>query len=314
MSTLAPHRPKSRTILNRSPLPTCELSSPGRGFTLWTLPFVFVEVTGPWDSDTGGERWLRLISQDCWISVLHRLTGFGYMEWETAIVFVHAVEGRERTWKDRDCLIIQGDRREELLTMRPGNLRPWYEANIDGNRNSFETLLDAIRPEPLSLPGDAFTIWIRPMHVTRRRDDDDIYTWLETATGLIGGEWPEGAMTVLWGLSALNCGRYEMSPPCEPFFLPVPITPPPSSEQTLFGELHETSMKWLWSLTDLTAFIESNWRGVRSPRTQAMLDTALELCGLVKVHCDDCDGPGYIVVTPEQAEAARAELNGRAAK
>ena len=103
----------------------------------------FVEITEDFDRRDGGERWIRRIDPMCWISVLYRLPGFGWHEWETALVFVHDVP--TPTWKDRDVLIIGGDRREELATMPKEQLREWYAANIDGHRNSVETILEAMK-------------------------------------------------------------------------------------------------------------------------------------------------------------------------
>lgn len=100
----------------------------------------------PDDFEGNHERHIRRIDPMCWISVLHRRTGFGWSEWETAIVFVHEVTDRPRTWKDRDCLIIAGDRRRELNDMPKNQLRAWYAANIEGNRNSMETIIEALRP------------------------------------------------------------------------------------------------------------------------------------------------------------------------
>ena len=105
----------------------------------------FHEVSTEFDIVNGGERWLKNIDANCWISVLYRRTGFGNMEWETALVFIHEVTGRKRTWKDRDCLIISGDRRAELTNIPKEQLRQWYADNIDGNRNSMETLLEALK-------------------------------------------------------------------------------------------------------------------------------------------------------------------------
>ena len=104
---------------------------------------VFVECTSDFESREGGERWIRHIDPKCWISVLCRRTGFGWREWETAIVFVLEPGSRPKRWDsdDRDCLIIAGDRREELAAMPKEHLRDWYAANIDGNRNSMETIL-----------------------------------------------------------------------------------------------------------------------------------------------------------------------------
>lgn len=103
----------------------------------------FENVTDEYERENGGERWLRRIDSKCWISVLHRLTGFGYMEWETAIVFLIEPNSRAKRWAsdDRDCMIIAGDRRMELDDTPKEKLREWYSANIDGNRNSMETIL-----------------------------------------------------------------------------------------------------------------------------------------------------------------------------
>lgn len=105
----------------------------------------FKQIKNDIHESDGGERWIRHIDKDCWISALHRLTGFGWMEWETAIVFVHEVNDRPRTWKDRDVLIIAGDRREELNDMPKEKLRDWYSANIEGNRNSMETVIQSLK-------------------------------------------------------------------------------------------------------------------------------------------------------------------------
>ena len=103
----------------------------------------YADVTEDRQRENGEERWVRTIDRWCWISVSHRMTGFGFMEWETAIVIVHEVP--TPTWKDRDCLIIKGDRRDELATMPKCELRKWYDANIDGNRNSMETVIEALK-------------------------------------------------------------------------------------------------------------------------------------------------------------------------
>src|SRR6266404_4900368 len=97
----------------------------------------FIEVTDASDIEAGGERWLRSIDPKCWISVLYRRTGFGWMEWETAIVFIIEPGSRPKRFEsdDQDCLIIAGDRREELALMPKEQLREWYRNNIEGNRN-----------------------------------------------------------------------------------------------------------------------------------------------------------------------------------
>jgi hypothetical protein len=107
---------------------------------------IWMEVTSNYQLVQGEERWVRSIDPKCWISVLHRRTGFGYMEWETAIVFIIEPGSRQQRYAsdDRDCLIICGDWREELSTMPKEQLRDWYNKNIDGNRNTMETLLEAL--------------------------------------------------------------------------------------------------------------------------------------------------------------------------
>lgn len=74
------------------------------------------------------------------------MTGFGYMEWETAILTRKPEAERDGTWKDISCKIIIGDHRDELGTMPKDQLMPWYEQHISGNRNSMETLLEALKP------------------------------------------------------------------------------------------------------------------------------------------------------------------------
>ena len=107
------------------------------------------ECTNEYERSTGGKRWIRNVDEKCWISVLHRLTGFGYMEWETAIVFLIEPGSRPKRFKsdDRDCMIIAGDRRDELAEMPKDKLRDWYAANINGNRNSMETFLQELKKE-----------------------------------------------------------------------------------------------------------------------------------------------------------------------
>ena len=103
---------------------------------------IWRDVTTDYDREDGGERHIRDIDHRTYISVLHRMTGFGYMEWETAIVFVH--ENAKR-FSDRDVLIIRGDRRDELATMPKDELRSWYAANIDSNRNSMDTIIECLK-------------------------------------------------------------------------------------------------------------------------------------------------------------------------
>ena len=116
----------------------------------------FQDVTTDWQQREHEERYLRTIDDRCWISVLYRLTAFGYFEWETAIVFIADVP--EPTHKDRELLIIRGDWRDELNDMPKEQLRDWYAARIDGNRNSWDTLMQAIesaaKPDAADRSGD----------------------------------------------------------------------------------------------------------------------------------------------------------------
>lgn len=102
----------------------------------------FVEVTSELQEREGEERYVRTIGDRCWISVLYWLTGFGYREWETAIVFIADVP--QPTHEDREFLIIGGDWRNELDDMPKEQLRDWYAAHIEGNRNSWDTLMKAL--------------------------------------------------------------------------------------------------------------------------------------------------------------------------
>lgn len=106
---------------------------------------VYEDVTEDFVRDEGGERWLCRVNDKVFISVLHRMTGFGYMEWETAIVIHHDIGDRKPTWEDLDCLIIGGDRREELENVPDNKLREWYDANISGNGNSMQQIMEALK-------------------------------------------------------------------------------------------------------------------------------------------------------------------------
>lgn len=82
----------------------------------------------PTDEYDGTERWAREIDPLTLISVIYRLHGAGFWHYETAIIFVHPVEGRARKYKDADFLILDGDHREELDQMPKEQLREWYAA------------------------------------------------------------------------------------------------------------------------------------------------------------------------------------------
>ena len=105
------------------------------------MTFVAVTDLPSWQQKHGEKRFIRHIDPDCWISVLYRLTGFGWYEWETAICFGSVDEAGKR---DFQCHIIAGDRRRELENMPKELLMPWYTANIEGNRNSMDNLMAAL--------------------------------------------------------------------------------------------------------------------------------------------------------------------------
>lgn len=121
----------------------------GQRFGAAPCSAAFVECTNDFERERHEEQWIRRIDPKCWISVLYRRTGFGWMEWETALVFIIEPGSRPKRWEsdDRDVLIIAGDRREELATMPKEQLRDWYAANIDGNRNSIETVIHALKQQ-----------------------------------------------------------------------------------------------------------------------------------------------------------------------
>ena len=107
----------------------------------------FEEVSDAYDKETGSERHIRQLSERFWVSVLHRLTGFGYWEWETAIVIIRCDNDPKKyaqgKWDDRECLIVRGDHREALADKSEREIIEWY-AEHSGERNSMETLLAAI--------------------------------------------------------------------------------------------------------------------------------------------------------------------------
>ena len=78
-------------------------------------------------------RFIRTVSDNVWVSVLYRLTGFGWYEWETAIC----------TKSPHTCTIMRGDRRTELESLSEAEVLAWRDAHQD-EKNSFETFLDKI--------------------------------------------------------------------------------------------------------------------------------------------------------------------------
>ena len=91
----------------------------------------FVDVTEP-ETQWGPRepRYVRTVTDNLWISVLHRLTGFGYWEWETAIC----------TREPQTCNIVRGDRRDELERLTPSEIAEWLKDH-GHEKNSMETAL-----------------------------------------------------------------------------------------------------------------------------------------------------------------------------
>jgi len=108
----------------------------------------FEEVTRRWERDEGGERHIRRLSDTFFVSVLHRLTGFGYWEWETAIVRILTDDDPRKfargKWDDRECLIVRGDHRETLADKNEAEIMAWY-AEHSNEKNSMESCLDFLR-------------------------------------------------------------------------------------------------------------------------------------------------------------------------
>lgn len=109
---------------------------------------IWKDVTAKHQREEGSERYLRKISDNFYISVSYRLTGFGYHEWETAIVSIYDDKDPRKfkrgTWDDRKIEIVRGDRREELGTLNEQEVIEWYKEH-GGEKNSFETILDFIK-------------------------------------------------------------------------------------------------------------------------------------------------------------------------
>lgn len=100
------------------------------------------EVTTEWQREEGEERHVKYYGNGAMVSVLHRLTGFGYWEWETGILFFPA--GRRYKADESRLYIVRGDRRKELDGLRACQLMPWYRKH-QHERNSFETLISMAR-------------------------------------------------------------------------------------------------------------------------------------------------------------------------
>lgn len=102
----------------------------------------FIDVTDDYDRKDGGESWVRVLDDNTWISVLHRLTGFGYMEWETAICFRDESTGKHR---EGSPYMIRGDWRDDLRTIAKDELMPWFESKSHSHQTSFQQMMSALR-------------------------------------------------------------------------------------------------------------------------------------------------------------------------
>jgi hypothetical protein len=103
---------------------------------------MFEETTKDYHREEGGEQHVRTLGPNCWVSVLHRRTGFGHMEWETAICRTDPETGRH---VQGSPFIVVGDWRTELAEMPEGELMAWYESKIEGNRTMFDKLMELLR-------------------------------------------------------------------------------------------------------------------------------------------------------------------------
>lgn len=107
----------------------------------------FEEVTEQYQRDEGGERHIMRLSDTFWVSVLYRLTGFGNMQWETAIVRVmddnDPRKGKRGEWDTRDIMMVAGDRRKDLEGKNESEILEWYLEH-SGEKIPFEMMLDAL--------------------------------------------------------------------------------------------------------------------------------------------------------------------------
>jgi len=103
---------------------------------------MFVDKTDDWNRSEGGERHVRSVSEVCWISVLHRLTGFGHMEWETAICIAD-IETRQHV--EGSPFIVRGDWRDELAELPESELLNWYASKSGEHPTSFEAVMRLLK-------------------------------------------------------------------------------------------------------------------------------------------------------------------------
>ena len=104
-------------------------------------------VSAEWETETGGERWLLSLTPTSWVSVLHRLTGFGWWEWETAYIRIREdgdpLKHARGSWDDREQIIIAGDHREAISGMPVDQIPEWFR-NGNHPKNTMGQVLDAM--------------------------------------------------------------------------------------------------------------------------------------------------------------------------
>lgn len=101
---------------------------------LLTYGMQFRRVAHPCDQDPDGQFWVYHVSPNLRITVLQRMTGFGFMEWETGFSY-----GRE------DFVLIAGDNRIALTNLTEPEVFLWLES-YSHCKNTLGTILDIIAP------------------------------------------------------------------------------------------------------------------------------------------------------------------------
>lgn len=99
---------------------------------------VWRDVTTPDPYDPNGWRYIRTLSDIAWISCLHRLTGFGFMETETAFCYKDPNEENQITQ------IILGDHREALTTLTLDEVIEYFKLP-EHEKNTLATVLDKLK-------------------------------------------------------------------------------------------------------------------------------------------------------------------------
>lgn len=107
----------------------------------------FIDVTNKNQKDKGEKQWIRRIDDKSWIVVHYKLSGLGYMECTTTIIFTFEPgDHPEKSGRhDGVYLMISGDWRDELESMPKDKLRDWYSQKIYENSNSTETVIEELK-------------------------------------------------------------------------------------------------------------------------------------------------------------------------